>query len=97
RSWSSVAMRTRAVTWMPTVVSVRLCLNGSQSVHLTHGVPLQTPLGAYVFNGYVGAYAFPELPVIVDEDHFNFDVTAFNPANPVRHNSWRLLENGFRK
>ncbi len=69
----------------------------SQSVHLTHGVPTAAPVGAYVFNGFLGAFSFPVLPHVVDESHFNLDVTAFGPppANPQR--SWSLLENGFRR
>ncbi|MFQ5427537.1 MAG: SBBP repeat-containing protein [Thermodesulfobacteriota bacterium] len=77
---------------------VHLCLNDSQSVHLTHGVPITTPLGTYVLNGYVGAYYFPELTVIVDEDHFNFDIVApVAPLSARPHTSWSLIENGFIK
>ena len=75
-----------------------LCLNGGASkvVHLSRGVPVSAPLGAYIFNDYVGAYSFPALPFAVDEAHFNFDVVApVAPLSVVPHTSWRLLENGF--
>lgn len=72
---------------------VRFCINAfaSRSIHLTHGVPVVAPVGTYVFNGFLGAYSFPSLPHVVDESHFNLDVTAFGPppVNPQR--SWRLL------
>jgi len=78
---------------------VPVCLNAgaSKSIHLTKGVPVSAPVGAYIFNSYVGAFAFPVLPAIVDVAHFNFNVTAFNPAtkNPARR--WTLIENGFIK
>jgi len=76
-----------------------LCLNagGSKTVHLSHGVPTFAPVGAYVFNAFVGAFAFPILPVPVDAAHFNFNVTAFGPLTNHPATSWRLLENGFRK
>jgi len=74
---------------------VHLCLNAgaSVSVHLTHGVPMSTPVGAYVFNAFIGTYPAP----VTAEARFNFNITAFSPAakNPKR--SWKLLENGFKK
>jgi len=74
---------------------VNLCLNAgaSKSAHLTHGLPMIAPVGAYVFNTYAGTYPTP----VTSEAHFNFDVTAFNPATKSPQTSWRLLENGFRK
>jgi len=73
---------------------IRLCLNAgaSQTRHQTHGVPLSSPLGTYALNAFVGAYAFPVLPAIVDEAHFTFDVTAFNPLTQTPQTSWSLIE-----
>jgi len=73
---------------------VNLCLNAgaSKSAHLTHGLPMSAPVGAYVFNTFVGTYPSP----LTSETHFNFNVTAFNPATKKPQRSWRLLENGFR-
>jgi len=74
---------------------VNVCLNAgaSKSAHLTHGIPMSAPVGAYIFNAYVGTNPTP----VTSEAHFNFDVTAFNPATQNPQTSWRLLENGFRK
>jgi len=77
----------------------RLCLNGgtSQTVHLTHGVPLTAPIGAYAFNTYLGIYPVP-YRIVVDSTSFNFNIVTGAPA-PIqgRHTSWRLIENGFRR
>ncbi len=72
-----------------------ICLKAGDAltVHLTHGVPAGAPLGVFVFNIFVGAYPTP----LTSEAHFNFEVTAFNPATKNPETSWRLLENGFRK
>jgi len=77
---------------------IRLCLNAgaSQTVRLTHGVPLTAPVGSYALNAFIGAYAFPVLPVVVSEAHFTFDVTAFNPATTTPQTSWLLIENGLK-
>jgi len=95
--WETVTLPSGS-TYPPTGTlfgPVHLCLNAgaSRSGHLTHGLPMRAPVGAYVFNAFVGTYPTP----IINEAHFNFNVTAFNPAvkNPQR--SWRMLENGFKK
>jgi hypothetical protein len=74
---------------------VRLCLNPgtSQTVHLSHGVPTSAPVGAYVFNAFIGAYPI----IVVDEAHFNFDVTALGPVKSRPETTWRLIENGFAR
>ncbi len=76
----------------------RLCLNGgaSMTVHLTHGVPLTAPIGAYVFNSYVGIYPY-SFRVVVDTTSFNFNVTAGVAPIRNRQTSWRLIENSFRR
>jgi len=77
----------------------RICLDGglSRSVHLTHGLPLFAPIGAYVFNVYDGIYPV-SFRTVVDTDSFNFNVTAavLAPGENLQ-NSWHLIENGFRK
>ncbi len=62
---------------------IRLCLAGmaSQSTHLSHPVPANTPQATYTFNAHLGAYISPTHPVLVDEDHFSFTVGA-PAANP---------------
>jgi len=74
---------------------VNLCLTAgaSKTAHLTHGVPMAAPVGAYVFNAFVGTNPIP----VQSEVLFHFDVTTFNPATQNPQTSWRLLENGFRK
>jgi len=74
---------------------VHLCLLPRMllSGHLAHGVPMNAPIGAYTFNAFTGVYPI----AVVSEAHFNFNVTAFNPATKKPQRSWRLLENGFRK
>jgi len=76
----------------------RLCLNGgaSKTVHLTHGVPLTAPIGAYVFNSYVGIFPF-NFRAVVDTTSFNFNVTAGVAPIPNPQTSWRVIENGFRR
>jgi len=74
-------------------VNVCLASGASKTAHLTHGVPMSAPVGAYIFNAFVGTNPTP----VTSEAHFNFDVTAFNPATQNPQTSWRLLENGFRK
>jgi len=76
----------------------RLCLNGgaSKTVHLTHGVPLTAPTGAYVFNSYVGIFPF-NFRDVVDTASFNFNVTPGVAPIPNPLTSWRLIENGFRR
>ncbi len=74
-------------TYPPTDITygpIRLCLAGmaSKVVHLTHGIPPSSPLGTYTFNAYLGAYLSQDHPVLVDEDHFNFDVGT--PLAPAR-------------
>ncbi len=62
---------------------IRQCLSpiASNSVHLTHNVPLSAPVGTYTFNAFLGAFTSP-IPVLVDEDHANFDVnTVVAPAH----------------
>jgi len=73
--------------------NICLTAGATLSVHLTHGVPMTAPVGAYIFNAFVGTNPTP----VTSEAHFNFDVTAFNPATLHPETSWRLLENGFRK
>ncbi len=74
---------------------VNLCLNAnaSKTAHLTHGVPMSAPVGAYAFNAFVGTYPTP----VTSENHFNFDVTALGPLTNQPATSWRVIENGFRK
>ncbi len=71
-----------------------VCLGAgtTKNVHLTQGVPLSAPVGAYSYNGSVGTF-----PAADTSSSFNFNVTAVNPVtkNPAR--SWTLIENGFRK
>jgi len=73
--------------------NICLAAGATLSVHFTHGVPMNAPIGVYVFNAYVGTYQV----LITSEDHFNFNVTAFNPTTKNPETSWRLIENGFRK
>ncbi len=77
---------------------VHVCLNAgaSRTAHLTHGVPISAPVGAYVFNSFVGTFPVP-VRVVIDSAHFNFDVTAFGPLTNHPAISWSLIENGFRK
>jgi len=76
----------------------RLCLNGgaSKTVHLIHGVPLTVPIGAYVFNSYVGIFPF-NFRDVVDTTSFNFNVTAGVAPIPNPQTSWSVIENGFRR
>jgi hypothetical protein len=83
--WENFTLPT-GVTYPPQDITygpIRLCLAGmaSKVAHLTHGIPLNAPIGTYMFNAYLGAYLSQEHPVLVDEDHFNFDVgTVMAPA-----------------
>ncbi len=58
---------------------IRLCLNSKAAMvkQLNLNVPVGVPLGKYTLNAFIGAYEFPVNPVLVSEDHFTFDVTAF--------------------
>jgi len=97
--WENVTLP-NSTTYPPTGAlfgPINLCLNAgaSQSAHLTHGVPMSAPVGAYIFNAFVGTNPTP----VTSEAHFNFDVTAFAFGPLTNHpaTSWRLIENGFRK
>jgi len=74
---------------------VHLCLNpwASITTHLTHGVPLVAPLGAYTLNAFTGVYPY----IVVSDGRFDFTVTS--PVAPIKspQTSWRLIENGFMK
>jgi len=72
-----------------------VCLNAgaSRTTHLTHGVPVTAPVGTYIFNAFAGAHPTP----IMSEAHFNFDITAFNPATKTPETSWRLIEQSIKK
>ncbi len=74
---------------------VNLCLNAgaSRTAHLTHGVPMAAPVGAYAFNAFVGTYPTP----VIDSKSFNFDVTALGPVTNHPATSWSVIENGFSK
>ncbi len=74
---------------------VYLCLNAgaSKSVHLTEAVPVSAPIGTYIYNAFTGIYPV----IVVSEAHFNFNITAFNPAAATPAASWHLIENGFAK
>jgi len=76
----------------------RICLNGgaSKTVHLTHGIPFTAPIGAYVFNSYVGIFPF-NFRDVVDTTSFNFNVTAGVAPIPNPRTSWRVIGNGFRR
>jgi len=76
----------------------RICLNGgaSNTVHLTHGIPFTAPIGAYVFNSYVGIFPF-NFRDVVDTTSFNFNVTTGVAPIPSPRTSWRVIENGFRR
>jgi len=73
--------------------NVCLGAGASKTAHQSHGVPMSAPVGAYVFNAFVGTHPTP----ITDEAHFNFDVTVLGQATQKPETSWRLIENGFRK
>ncbi|MFQ5480159.1 MAG: hypothetical protein ACE5DW_02675 [Thermodesulfobacteriota bacterium] len=73
---------------------VHICLNAgaTKSVHMTKSVPMSAPVGAYLYNGYVGPYS-----LVDNSDMFNLNITALSPAVKKPAASWRLLENGFRE
>jgi len=74
-------------------VNVCLSAGASRTTHLTHGVPVTAPVGTYIFNAFAGAHPTP----IMSEAHFNFDITAFNPATKTPETSWRLIEQSIKK
>jgi len=75
---------------------VNTCLapNATQAVDLVKGVPMSAPVGSYTFNGFIGAYIFP---IVINESHFNFNVTAFGPLQGKPAASWSVIKNGFGK
>jgi len=73
--------------------NVCLTAGTSRTTHFTHGVPVTAPVGTYIFNAFAGAHPTP----IISEAHFNFNITAFNPATKTPETSWRLIEQSIKK
>jgi len=73
---------------------VNTCLgpNATQTVTMAKSVPMSAPIGSYTYNAFIGAYVFP---IIINEAHFNFNVTAFGPIQGQPATSWSVIKNGF--
>jgi hypothetical protein len=56
----------------------------SKSGHLSHTIPIGAPLGTYTYHGYIGK----PFEGIIDDDHFDFQVTGTGAEQVVGPEDW---------